>query len=116
MAAVPEWAEGALLADGHEEALIGFGTQFNTVVAVYDYDAALENLTKQFTEACGCQDFGDCDHPAEAEEWMSFNVLGGYVGPQTPIWVKAVRCDGCFIQRKPLDADPCLACGSNGVA
>lgn len=66
----------ALFADGFENALIGIGTQFNTDLAVYDYDKCIDILVER-------------DHmtPEDAHEHMSFNVLGSWVGPHTPVFI-----------------------------
>jgi hypothetical protein len=67
----------ALLVDGLNEAVIGFGHQFtNTPVAIYDYDKCIEIYMR---------DNGwDYD---EAMEWMSFNVVGAWMGEGTPIFM-----------------------------
>ena len=66
----------ALLADGFEEALIGIGTQFNTELAVYDWQKCVEVLMRDgMTED-------------EATEFMDFNVTGAWVGPNTPVFVR----------------------------
>ena len=58
---------------GFEDALMGFALQFNNTVAVYDYDKCLEILSKDMTLE-------------EAVEYMEFNVMGAYVGPNTPVF------------------------------
>jgi hypothetical protein len=67
----------ALLVDGLNEAVIGFGHQFsNAPVAIYDYDKCIEIYMR---------DNGwDYD---EAMEWMSFNVIGAWMGEGTPIFM-----------------------------
>ena len=67
----------ALLVDGLNEAVIGFGHQFsNAPVAIYDYDKCIEIYMR---------DHGwDYD---EAMEWMSFNVIGAWMGEGTPIFM-----------------------------
>ena len=67
---------GVLLADGFEDAFIGIGEQFNTPVAVYDREECLNVLMRQ----------GDMTFE-EAEEFFQFNVVGAYVGKQTPIFL-----------------------------
>jgi hypothetical protein len=69
--------EGVLLADGFGKALIGIGTQFNTEVAIYDYEKCVQLLMKR-----------DSLSREEAEEHMEFNVTGGYVGPHTPVFLR----------------------------
>ena len=68
--------EGPLLADGFEAAFIGIGTQFNTRLAIYDYEACVEILMER-----------DGLTEDDAHEWMSFNVCGAWVGEQTPVFV-----------------------------
>ena len=67
----------ALLVDGLNEAVIGFGHQFsNAPVAIYDYDKCIEIYMR---------DNGwDYD---EAMDWMSFNVIGAWMGEGTPIFM-----------------------------
>lgn len=67
--------EEALLADGFEDALIGH-TQGMNVVAVYDYDLCIDVLVKR-----------DEMTIEDAVEYMSFNVVGAYVGEKTPMFV-----------------------------
>ena len=67
----------ALLVDGLNEAVIGFGHQFTSApVAIYDYDKCIEIFMR---------DIG-WDHE-EAMEWMQFNVIGAYMGTGTPIFM-----------------------------
>jgi hypothetical protein len=54
-----------MLADGFEKAFIGTGCRFNIVVAVYDYSKCVKILMKR-----------DKMSEDEAEEWMSYNVIG----------------------------------------
>ncbi len=68
-----------LLADGFESAFMGIGTQFNTRFAVYDYAQCIQVLVAR-------QGMTD----EEAEEYMSFNVTGAYVGKHTPVFLS--RC------------------------
>ena len=81
-AAAADWDElteiydGVLLADGFEEALIGFGYQFNYPVAIYD----LKKCYNILIERDGMDD-------TEAMEYMDFNVLGAYMGDSTPIFL-----------------------------
>lgn len=66
----------ALLADGFEAALIGIGQQFNKHLAVYDLDKAREVLVDRDGMSC-----------VEAQEFLDYNVLGSYVGENTPIFM-----------------------------
>lgn len=76
-----EESERALLADGFEDALIGFGYQFNQQIAIYDYAKCVRILEKQGMTR------------EQALEWMEFNVTGAYVGRGTPVFltVRATR-------------------------
>ena len=64
----------ALLADGCEDAFIGFGTRFTYDVAVYDYNKCIEILAKEMSQE-------------DAEEYFEFNTRGAYVGENTPVFV-----------------------------
>ena len=66
----------ALLADGFEDALIGYGRQFVHDVAIYDYGRCIEILISRegMTEE-------------DATEFFEFNVIGAWVGPNTPIFM-----------------------------
>ena len=64
-----------LLADGFEDALIGIGWQFSRRLAVYDLDRCIEILMGQGLDY------------EEAVEHFDYNVLGAYVGPNTPVFV-----------------------------
>ena len=75
-AAKSEEAEGALLADGFEQALIGFGYQFNYPVAVYSRKRCMDILV----------DRDDMSYE-EAMEYFDFNVAGAYVVESTPIFL-----------------------------
>tara|TARA_R110000851_G_scaffold116224_1_gene242386 strand:+ start:100 stop:420 length:321 start_codon:yes stop_codon:yes gene_type:complete len=69
--------EGCLMADGFEEALIGFGTRFTTPVAIYNVSKCIDILVER-----------DGMSYEIAEEYMTFNVLGAYVGDSTPIFLE----------------------------
>ena len=71
-----------LLANGFEEAFLGVGVQFNNEVAVYDYNQCLTILVQR-----------DGMTIEEAEEWMSFNVTGAFVGLNTPVFVRRCTID-----------------------
>jgi hypothetical protein len=77
----------ALYANGFEDALIGVGYQFNTQLAVYDWDKCVTILMER--------DHMDYD---EATEFMSYNVTGAWVGKNTPVFIKRgkkTQCDSC---------------------
>jgi len=65
---------GTLLYDGLEDAFIGLGSRCGFPdVAVYDGTKILEGYVA-----------GGMD-TEEASEFLEYNVLGGYIGPTTPI-------------------------------
>lgn len=67
----------ALLADGLAEAYIGYTqNHHHPVVAVYDIDKCRQIL------------MDDGMSEDEADEYLSFNTLGAYVGPNGPLFVK----------------------------
>ena len=65
-----------IVADGFEDALIGVGQQFNKAMAVYDRQKCIEILI----ERDGMSD-------EEAVEYFEFNVIGAWVGEQTPMFL-----------------------------
>ena len=65
-----------MLAVGFEEALIGYGNQFNNHVAIYDRDKCIDILMER--------DGMDIE---EAEEYFEYNVQGAYVGEETPVFL-----------------------------
>ena len=66
-----------LLADGFEDALIGYGTRFSYGVAVYSTSKCLDILMKR-----------DGMTDEEAMEYFTFNVTGAYVGENTPVFLE----------------------------
>ena len=69
----------ALLADGFEGELIGFGFHFNAAVAVYDYHLCLDILRKR-----------DGMSADEAREFFEFNVVGAWMGQNTPVFMTKI--------------------------
>jgi hypothetical protein len=68
----------ALLADGLEAALVGYTVnQHHPHVAVYDIDKCVDVLVER-----------DGMTPEEADEFLSFNTLGAYVGENGPMYVR----------------------------
>ena len=67
-----------LLADGFEAALIGVGTQFNTELAIYDFDKCVSVLMER-----------DGMEEDEAVEFLEFNTTGAWVGNNTPVFLRA---------------------------
>jgi hypothetical protein len=63
----------ALLADGFEEALIGTAHIFTKTIALYDYNKCIDILMER--------DGMDIEG---AVEYFEYNVIGAYVGENTP--------------------------------
>jgi hypothetical protein len=69
--------EELLLADGFDAAFIGTGERCGQpTIAVYDREKCIEVLEKR-----------DGMTQEEANEFFEFNVVGAWVGEQTPIFV-----------------------------
>lgn len=78
---VAEVNPDALLADGLEDAAIGYTLNTHGEhVVVYDYDKCVEAIVGA----------GDMSHE-DAEEYLAFNTLCAYVGPHGPLYVKVLR-------------------------
>ena len=70
----------ALLADGLEAALIGYTVNHHHAhVAVYDINKCIEVLVDR-----------DGMSHEEADEYLSFNTLGAYVGENGPIYIRTL--------------------------
>lgn len=81
LAAMPEWLQEFLaedetiLWDGFDKAIIGTATRCGMhIVLVYDY----EKMTNILVERDGMT-------PEDAMEYLDFNLVGAYVGEDTPI-------------------------------
>tara|TARA_R100000789_G_C3011867_1_gene151513 strand:- start:1586 stop:1831 length:246 start_codon:yes stop_codon:yes gene_type:complete len=68
--------DNILFCDGFDDAIIGIAQQFNTVCVAYDKEKCIEILSK------------DMDRE-DAEEYFSFNVIGSWMGEQTPIFLSS---------------------------
>lgn len=66
-----------LLADGFDAAFLGIGQQFNNFFAIYDRFKCIQILAEDMTLE-------------EAEEYFDFNVVGAYVGENTPVFVDII--------------------------
>lgn len=70
----------ALLADGFEAAMIGMTVNHHHPnVVVYDYQKCVEILASQGMTA------------EDAEEYLSFNTLGAYVGKNGPLFLERIE-------------------------
>jgi len=65
-----------LLADGFEDALVGYGSRCSHGVAVYSKSKCLDILVKR-----------DGMTDEEALEYFEFNVTGADVGENTPVFL-----------------------------
>jgi len=66
-----------LLPVGFSEAFIGVATQFDRVMAVYDRQKCIEILMRDMSEE-------------DAHEYFEFNVIGAYVGENTPAFIELI--------------------------
>ena len=66
--------EECLLADGFDDALVGYSTGIDTK-AVYDVGKMIDVLVSQ-----------GMDHD-DAVEYLEYNTFGAYMGPKTPLYV-----------------------------
>lgn len=73
--------ENVALADGFEAAFIGIARQFGTPFAVYDRGRCITLLTDQGMSV------------EDAEEYMSFNTEGAWVGANTPAFMEYAPTD-----------------------
>jgi len=89
--------ETILLADGYEEALIGFvegwipakgGGASPSVVALYDREKCIEILVKR-----------DGMSYDEAVEFFEFNTTGAYAGEKTPMYATILRRDSKMVKK-----------------
>ena len=72
--------EEAVLADGFEDALVGYVEVFGKTIALYDKEKCLQILMKR--------DKMDRDG---ALDFFEFNVQGSYVGESTPAFATILR-------------------------
>ena len=74
---IDEIADGAILLDGLEEAIIGVVEEFgNGPRVLYSKNKILDILSKR-----------DGMDWSEAEEFYDFNILGLYAGEQNPVFL-----------------------------
>ena len=70
-------------ADGFETAFVAVGFRYNgNDIAVYDYDLCINVLTDR-----------DEMSLEEAHEYMDYNVVGAYVGEETPLFIRTQSYD-----------------------
>jgi hypothetical protein len=81
---IAEMNEEALLADGFEDALIGYVCRFGlNPIALYDRDKCIDILKKR-----------DGMTYEEAVEFFEFNTAGAWVGDGTPAFATILRNPG----------------------
>lgn len=68
--------DGALIADGFDSAILGAICLQGTTQVVYSYDKCVKTLVEDQEMSVG-----------EAVEWMDFNVVDAYMGPNTPVFL-----------------------------
>jgi len=69
-----------LKADGFDDAIIGYGTQFNVDVVIYDFEKYVQILIKDYEMT-----------DDEAREFMEHNVTGAWVGSGTPVFLRSTE-------------------------
>ena len=69
-----------LLMDGFDDCILGVVTHCGSEqFVIYDYDKVIaKNMSHGMTEE-------------EADEYLGFNTLGAYVGPNGPVYIKVLR-------------------------
>jgi len=77
--ALMEEHEGVMLMTGFEEALLGFGRQFNKSLAIYSREKCLNILIEEH----------GMDYEG-AVEYFEFNVVGSYIGETTPVFITLI--------------------------
>ena len=74
---IHEFAEGAIILDGLDEAIVGITEEFGTGRRIlYSKDKILGILMKR-----------DLMTNSEAEEFYDYNILGLYAGEQNPVFL-----------------------------
>jgi len=78
------------VAEGLDDALMGYGEQAGQTVAVYDYDKCLTILMER-----------DGSSQEEAADHMSYNVAGTYLPGSTPVFLERVTPEETDAIRRP---------------
>ncbi len=74
---IHEFAEGAIILDGLDDAIVGITEEFgNGRRILYSKDKILDILMKR-----------DLMTHSEAEEFYGYNILGLYAGEQNPVFL-----------------------------
>ena len=86
----------ALLADGLEDALVGVCDRFGQpTLAAYEYDKCIEIIAKDIASDDTLEE--DDDPHTMAVEHFDFNVIGGWVGDCTPVFIRLCTPDNSDI-------------------
>ena len=92
---VAEVNEEALFADGLDDALIGYVNRFGQPpLALYDRERCIDIFMAE--DECGCETAceGVCEHAYErAVEHFDFNVIGAWMGDNTPAFATILHKD-----------------------
>jgi hypothetical protein len=72
---ISELPEDTTIAVGWDDCLIGYGYRLSYCIAIYDRDKVMGKL------------MADGLSEEEADEYISFNIEGAYVGEDTPLLV-----------------------------
>lgn len=78
-----------LFADGFDDAIVGVVNGIrkeSEMVVAYSQEKCIEILMKQFSENESSDD--DEDLYMTSYEYYQYNVVGGYVGPYTPVFIE----------------------------
>ena len=67
-----------LIMDGYDEAIIGVVTRMGLEVICYDLDKVIKILMKQGMDE------------QDAWDWYQFNMVGSWIGEQTPVFLERV--------------------------
>lgn len=77
----------ALLVDGFDEAIIGMAERINLgPVVAYDVDKIIEILAKDMDS-----ELDEDTKTSMAYEYFEFNILGAWVGDNTPIFINKIE-------------------------
>lgn len=83
----------ALLADGLENALIAVCDRFGQpTLAAYDYDKCIEIFANDIADDDTLEE--DDDPHTMAVEHFDYNVIGGWLGDHTPVFIRIYAPEG----------------------
>lgn len=85
---IADYNEEALLVTGFDQAIIGMCEQFgNNPVVAYDREKCIEILMKDFASDVDEGESYEEDLHTLAVEHFEFNVVGSFVGENTPVFL-----------------------------